>query len=658
METDRIAKLFNAYQDSLPYGMLIMDAEGKDVLFNSSFAAMFGLSGSSADPGQYEAVENALHDALTDTVPPQNMPRTPAPEQNGTVTKKLFLKTGRVLECASLALPGNGNPERGWFFRDITAQEQKNRFRDLTADVLSTLNGTYDLRHAIKTILLTIKTSLGFDAVGLRLLDGEDFPYFETIGFSDDFTTAERSLCSKDAQGKVRRTRDGKAALECICGQVVCGLTDPSLPYFTREGSFVTNSTTKLIITRKQSLRTHCARDGYESVALIPLKNDGHIVGLLQLNDTKEDRFIPDTITYLENLSITLGIALAKMHAEQLLKGTEEKLRALVESATEHMFLLNSEGTYLSSNSGHGDTKFPKGTNLIDKNIGDVYPPELAMHYKHKIAEVLATGQSVHFKYKLPLSNRHYADILYPVKNISGTEKIIGGISRDITENIESENTITALREHLMTIREEERAHMARELHDGVGQKLVSVKLNIEALALEDSVPAAIKKKISHQECVLNNALQEIRRIARHLMPVELEKLGILASIRNLCGEIEEQSGISINCSISGAVPETLPATLSLHVFRITQEALTNVLKHSKATHVEVAVFMKGTDLVLELMDNGNGYHSGVKSKLGVSISAGMQNIRERAALLGGKIEFISSDKGSVLILQAPLIAR
>ncbi len=655
---DRIAKLLDAYQDSLPYGMLIMDAEGKTVLFNRSFAEMFGLPGSSTDPGQYEAVEKALHDVLSDTTPAQDLPRTPAPEQNGTVTKKLFLKTGRVLEYHSLALPGNGQQECGWFFRDITSQEQKDRFRDLTTETLSVLNEIYDLRHAMKTILLSIKTSFGFDAVGLRLMDGEDFPYFETTGFSEDFIASERFLCVKDAAGKVRRARDGKANLECLCGQVVCGRTDPSLPHFTKDGSFVTNSTTKLLAGNKHNLRARCPRDGYESVALIPLKSNASIIGLLQLNDKKKDRFTPDGIAYLENLSIPLGIALAKLHAEQLLTGSEEKLRALFESSTEHMFLLNNEGIYLASNSGHGNTKFPKGADLINKNISDVYPPELAMHYKHKIAEVLVTGQSVHFKYKLPASNRHYADILYPVNNISGTEKIIGGISRDITESIESENTITALREHMLTIREEERAHMARELHDGVGQKLVSVKLNVEALALEDSVPVAIKKKISHQQCVLNNALQEIRRIARHLMPVELEKLGMLASIKNLCGEIEEQSGISINCSISGAVPETLPATLSLHVFRITQEALTNVLKHAKATHVEVAVFMKGTDLVVELMDNGSGCHSGVKSKLGVSISAGMQNIRERAALLGGKIEFISSDKGSVLILQTPLIAK
>jgi len=152
--------------------------------------------------------------------------------------------------------------------------------------------------------------------------------------------------------------------------------------------------------------------------------------------------------------------------------------------------------------------------------------------------------------------------------------------------------------------------------------------------------------------------LQEIRRIAHHLMPAELEKLGLLASIKTICVEIEEQSGIPIKCTIGDAVPKILPATLSLHIFRIMQEALTNVIKHARATHVEVAVFMKGNDMVVELMDNGNGSHSSGKSKTGVSISAGLQNIRDRAALLGGKVEFISSDKGSVLIVQAPVAVQ
>jgi PAS domain S-box-containing protein len=160
------------------------------------------------------------------------------------------------------------------------------------------------------------------------LRQGGDYPYFETKGFSAEFVEQEKRLCVYDLQGQLLRDTGGNPILECMCGNVICGRFNPEKPFFTKKGSFWTNCTTKLLATtseaeRQAHTRNRCNGEGYESVALIPLRASDQTFGLLQLNDRRCDRFTPAKIVLFERLADSLAIALAQRQTEMALHESE-----------------------------------------------------------------------------------------------------------------------------------------------------------------------------------------------------------------------------------------------------------------------------------------------------------------------------------------------
>ena len=179
---------------------------------------------------------------------------------------------------------------------DLTNAVRLDGVDALTARILDHLNKLDEDCDGMRNILGEIKDFTKMQAVGLRLVDGDDFPYYQTHGFSEEFVEAERSLCSRDAEGRVLRDAAGRPLLDCMCGSIIRGKTDPEQPFFTRGGSFWSNCTTELLASstdedRQGRTRNRCNGEGYESVALIPLRSGNRTVGLLQFNDRRRDRF-------------------------------------------------------------------------------------------------------------------------------------------------------------------------------------------------------------------------------------------------------------------------------------------------------------------------------------------------------------------------------
>jgi transcriptional regulator with GAF, ATPase, and Fis domain len=203
--------------------------------------------------------------------------------------------------------------------KELKASEKR---QALAAQILCILNDAHDITDTIKRILNVIKQETGFDAVGIRLRNGKDFPYFVQNGFSHDFLLKENSILGKDAKGGICRDPNGNISLECTCGLVIMGKTDPSNSLFTEAGSAWTNkSLTLLALTAEQDPRLHprntCVHSGYLSVALIPIRKHGEIVGLLQLNDRKAGRFTLDIVRFFEGMAASIGLALMRKQEEE-----------------------------------------------------------------------------------------------------------------------------------------------------------------------------------------------------------------------------------------------------------------------------------------------------------------------------------------------------
>lgn len=197
------------------------------------------------------------------------------------------------------------------------------------AGLLRLLNEA-DVTGLTEQVALTLREWCGCEAIGIRWHDGDDFPYFLADGFETEFVRLESPLCARDENGSVQRDAGGKPVLQCMCGNILSGRTDPSLPFFTPGGSFWTNSTTDLLATttekeRQANTRNRCNTAGYESVALIPLRFGGTIYGLLQLNDKRRDRFTPRLIDSLEHMANVLAMRLAQDEAQEQARVTLEQ---------------------------------------------------------------------------------------------------------------------------------------------------------------------------------------------------------------------------------------------------------------------------------------------------------------------------------------------
>ena len=227
------------------------------------------------------------------------------------------------------------------------------RRQDLAVQVLELLNEPSDPAEIFSYILQRIKDFTGAEAAAIRLREGEDFPFYETIGFSIRFVTRENHLIARDAKGAILRDGNGCPVLECFCGQVITGRVAKAFLSSTKGGSFWTGGSNALAarIDDRFRLRNRCGEAGYESLALIPLRSGSAVIGLLQLCDKRKRFFRKDMVVFFEHLGASIGVALARKQAGESLQRSERKYRDLVETLQEGIWAVDQDGCTLFVNS-------------------------------------------------------------------------------------------------------------------------------------------------------------------------------------------------------------------------------------------------------------------------------------------------------------------
>jgi len=198
----------------------------------------------------------------------------------------------------------------------------------------------------------------------------------------------------------------------------------------------------------------------------------------------------------------------------------------------------------------------------------------------------------------------------------------------EMLERLEAERRESARR--ALAAQEGERARIARELHDEVGQALTGVMLMVDGGA-RDAVRAA---------------LEDVRAIARRLRPEALDDLGLLAALASLTTAIQQSSGVRIARTLDRDAAATLDPDEELVVYRIAQEALTNVVRHAGAEHATLALRRTGPAVILEIADDGRGF-----APERATGGAGLRGMRERALLIGARLEIVPGRAGTTVRL-------
>ncbi|MCX6865322.1 MAG: GAF domain-containing protein [Verrucomicrobia bacterium] len=191
----------------------------------------------------------------------------------------------------------------------------------MRSEILEILNEPGEFRQLLQRVLTLVKERTGVAAAGIRLQDGEDFPYCVQDGFSKDFLQTENTLVERAADGRACRDCNDKVRLGCACGLVISGRAHLSSPLLTRRGSFWTHDYSALLDLPPdqdpvENPRHQCMYHGYASVALVPIRTKDQIVGLLQLNDHRKNFFSLTSIEQLESITAHIGQAIIRSQTE------------------------------------------------------------------------------------------------------------------------------------------------------------------------------------------------------------------------------------------------------------------------------------------------------------------------------------------------------
>jgi signal transduction histidine kinase len=216
---------------------------------------------------------------------------------------------------------------------------------------------------------------------------------------------------------------------------------------------------------------------------------------------------------------------------------------------------------------------------------------------------------------------------------------------------------LQALSKRLLQVQEKERAALARELHDQLGQSLTALKLNAGALARTVAGPAA--DLLQQSVAIADQALAQVRTLALDLRPPQLDQLGLAAALRDAVVRISDQGGPDTDFvdETGGVEPDTTLATV---VFRVAQEALTNVTRHAGAKHVGVELRVRAGELVLVVEDDGVGFdYDAARAAAIKGTSMGILGMEERVTLAGGRLRVTSGPHpGTRVEASFPLAGR
>ncbi|MGZ4033911.1 MAG: ATP-binding response regulator [Bacteroidia bacterium] len=224
---------------------------------------------------------------------------------------------------------------------------------------------------------------------------------------------------------------------------------------------------------------------------------------------------------------------------------------------------------------------------------------------------------------------------------------------RMAAELLVSQGQLRELVNELQIVREQERMHIAREIHDELGQQLTALKMDIGWIIHKHKGPDdEITKKLNEMLGLSDGIIDTVRRISSELRPALIDDLGLIAAMEWKCHDFEER--MKIDCKFNPVIKERkFESNLSMVAYRILQETLTNIARHAEASKVSILLNENEDQLTLEIIDNGKGVNL---EKIKIKRTFGILGMRERALLLGGELKISSAEgKGTHVKLILPL---
>jgi PAS domain S-box-containing protein len=341
---------------------------------------------------------------------------------------------------------------------------------------------------------------------------------------------------------------------------------------------------------------------------------------------------------------------------------TNITFRLLVDQITDYaIFLLTPEGDVATWNPGAQRIKGYEPEEIIGRHFRTFYSSQ-AQDAKIPEQELIVAAAEGRFEdegWRIRKDgSRFWANVIITaIRNASGELVGYGKVTRDLTERKKAEEQLRELSHYLLKMQDEERGRLGRELHDTVGQYLVAIKMSLDGLISETAFDEAqVRQRLGETLSLVERTVREVRTLSYLLYPPMLDEQGLNAAIRWHLEGFSKRSGIHTTYEIPADIH--LPKDTELALFRVLQESLTNIHRHSHSSTAEVRFTEADHIAVLEVKDQGKGISleqgqltASSIGKLGV----GVRGMSERLRQLGGTLAITSDSHGTTVKASVPI---
>lgn len=322
-------------------------------------------------------------------------------------------------------------------------------------------------------------------------------------------------------------------------------------------------------------------------------------------------------------------------------------VRALRATTSELLLQVNAEGVVLDINCSPEFNLFHDTANILRKNLFELIPSVQAPVLHAALERALREQKPTRYEWTLPIEQReHHFEVR--VAYLRSDRALV--ILQDITAHHVALEQLRDLPRSLLNAQEAERRRLASDLHDEIGQDLTAILLAVNRAKGGSTDESRLA--LDETEAALQALTRKVRRLAQDLHPSTLNELGLAAALSSLLARYNQQTPLDIHWHLPGE-QERFPRDIEVAAYRIVQEAITNVVRHAQAQQAWVTVYRSGQHLLLQIMDNGQGFDMGTTPQ---ADHYGLLGMSERVTLLKGNIHIRSVlGRGTQISAELPL---
>jgi PAS domain S-box-containing protein len=348
---------------------------------------------------------------------------------------------------------------------------------------------------------------------------------------------------------------------------------------------------------------------------------------------------------------------------ERVARHNRELLNAFFSSSTVGFAILDEKLRYRRINEVLAQMGGLKTSEFLGRTVMEVFPSS-APQAETVLKEVIRSGEAVLGREGSgeipgkPGELRHWLVNYFPIKDEENSVFQIGVIALDVTERRNAEHAIRRLSARLLTLQDQERRRIAREIHDSLGQYLAAVKINLEIM--KHNVSERNRDPLGECVDLLDRAIGETRTLSHLLHPPLLDEAGFSSAANWFVSGFSQRSGIPVTLELPSDL-RRLPNETEIALFRVLQESLTNVHRHSQSSSAEIRLELDSEWVTLRIRDNGRGMAPEMLRKMridGTQTGVGLAGMRERIRELGGRLEIHSNQSGTTIEASVPATAQ